>query len=182
MTLELGTRLGAYDAGGDSMPIIRGDEVAVDPSTGDLVVLRRGNVGQLVRVPAAGGAETPIDVVGDWRVLGSGGVTLMGHAVASDGRVVIRTLPPASWMFPSGTLDSRRGGRIIPFLDLAIPIFFRPGGTVRACRGPGSPLPVKALEIPSDAGAMTETCTSKTARPFGATAESARCRAPSART
>ena len=117
MTLELGTRLGAYDAGGDSMPIIRGDEVAVDPSTGDLVVLRRGNVGQLVRVPAAGGAETPIDVVGDWRVLGSGGVTLMGHAVASDGRVVIRTLPPASWMFPSGTLDSRRGGRIIPFLD-----------------------------------------------------------------
>ena len=42
MTLELGTRLGAYDAGGDSMPIIRGDEVAVDPSTGDLVVLVGG--------------------------------------------------------------------------------------------------------------------------------------------
>ena len=56
-------------------------------------------------------------MTGDWRVYGLGVVNLMGHSVASDGRLVIRTLPPASWMFPVGTLDARTGGPIIPFLD-----------------------------------------------------------------
>ena len=104
--------------GGDSTPVNRGDEVAVDPSTGDLVILRRGNDAQLVRVPAEGGSETSIAVAGDWRVHNLGRTrSLMGHSVDSDGRLVIRTKPPASLLFPVGTLDGRTGGPIIPFLD-----------------------------------------------------------------
>lgn len=96
--------------GGDSTPVNRGDEVAVDPSTGDLVILRRGDDAQLVRVPAAGGSETSIAVAGDWRASGSGVSNLTGHSVSSDGRLVIRTISPASWFAPVGTLDGR-GGR-----------------------------------------------------------------------
>ena len=102
-------------AGGESTPLNRGDEVTVDPSTGDLVILRHGDFGQLVRVSEPGGAETAVEVEGDWRVHGLTGIT--GNSVDSDGRLVIRTLPPASWLFPVGTLDSRTGGSITPFLD-----------------------------------------------------------------
>ena len=81
------------------------------------MILHRGAVAQLVRVPAAGGSETSIAVAGDWSVYGLGVVNLMGHAVAADGRLVIRTMPPASWLFPIGILDSRTGGSILPFRD-----------------------------------------------------------------
>lgn len=56
-------------------------------------------------------------MAGDWRVYGLGVSNLMGHAVAFDGRLVIRTMPPASWMFPIGILDARTGGPIVAFLD-----------------------------------------------------------------
>ncbi len=103
--------------GGDSMQVNRGDAVAVDPSTGDLVVLLRGSVTQLVRVSAAGGSETSIPLVGEWQVADARLTNLMGHSAAPDGRLVIRTQAPESWFWPVGILDARTGGRITPFLD-----------------------------------------------------------------
>ena len=105
--------------GGDSVLVHRGDEIAVDPPTGDLLILLRGSPPQLIRVSATGTSETSIPVSGAWQVWnGSGGPrNLMGHAVSPDGRVVLRTLPPASWLFPVGLLDARTGGEITPFLD-----------------------------------------------------------------
>jgi hypothetical protein len=103
--------------GGDSMRVNRGDAVAVDPSTGDLVVLLRGSVTQLVRVPAAGGSETSIPLAGEWQLVGESVGNLMGHSAAPDGRLVIRTQAPESWFWPVGALDDRSGGQITPFLD-----------------------------------------------------------------
>ncbi len=103
--------------GGDSMQVNRGDAVAVDPSTEDLVILLRGSVTQLVRVPAAGGSETSIPLAGEWQVAGVSMKNLMGHSTAPDGRLVIRTQAPESWFWPVGILDARSGGQITPFLD-----------------------------------------------------------------
>ena len=95
-----------------------GNEIAVDPSTGDLILLQRGFPPELVRVSAAGGPETTISVSGAWQIWVSGiARSLTGHAVAPDGRLVVRIQPPDSWLFPVGILDGRTGGEITPFLE-----------------------------------------------------------------
>ncbi|MDA2935167.1 protein kinase, partial [Acidobacteria bacterium AH-259-D05] len=103
--------------GGDSMQVNRGDAVAVDPSTGDLVILLLGSVAQLVRVPAAGGSETSIPLAGEWQVVSLSVGNLMGHSAAPDGRLVIRTEASKSWFWLVGILDALTGGQITPFLD-----------------------------------------------------------------
>jgi len=105
-------------AGGESTEITRGLQLAVDPSTGDLIVLLRGDVGRLVRRAAADGSETPILVTGDWQVNGQGiRQNLQANAVSSQGLLALRALPRSSWFFPTGIIDARRGGAITPLLD-----------------------------------------------------------------
>jgi hypothetical protein len=99
----------------DTSELGTGDEIAVDPVSGELVVLRRGHIAELVRMSPDGGSEEPISVEGEWRIHGLGITNLMANSVSEDGRVVVRILPPASWFFPVGVLDSYTGGPIVPF-------------------------------------------------------------------
>jgi hypothetical protein len=93
--------------GGEPRKMGDGDHVAFDPRSGDLIVsVAEKEAIHLVRLPAGGGAATPIVTDGDVR-LPSG--TFYGTAVGADGRIALQVASAAQWDYSGGLVDARAG-------------------------------------------------------------------------
>ena len=105
--------------GTESTLVGRGELVAFDPASGDLVImLLESTGGALVRVPPGGGPEeTAIVAERDWwATISNSYSALTGGAVAPDGRLVVQLESPDSWFWQLGLVDT--SGRLLaPFFD-----------------------------------------------------------------
>ena len=103
-------------SGGPSEPVYQGDQVAVDPSTGELVVMLVEEEVRPIRVAPGGGEESLLEIQGsEWWLMRTNAFT--GGAVSADGRGVARILGPGSGYGPVGVFDTRSGSTLVPPTD-----------------------------------------------------------------
>jgi eukaryotic-like serine/threonine-protein kinase len=94
-------------AGGQPQHLTSGFGVAVDPHGGYIVVQRVDDAGiHLFRVPLDGGKEEAMPLRGDLRLAPT---AMQPGAVASDGRIAVSVVSPASWFWPAAILDPTTG-------------------------------------------------------------------------
>ena len=95
-------------AGGEPRRVRTGDDVAVDPAGGYLVIKTNETDGiRLFRVPWPQGDEQEIRIKpGPFRPVHS---ELSPNAVNADGRILLRVGTPVSWYWPMAILDQRTG-------------------------------------------------------------------------
>jgi len=94
---------------GDGTPrkVHAGDGVAVDPQGQSLIVSLNEKTGaQLVRVPIAGGADEPVRVRDETRLVLE---SFAPNAVGPDGRIAVMLAPKDSWFWPAAVLDPKTG-------------------------------------------------------------------------
>ena len=108
-----GTIFSVPSSGGQSEPEYPGDQVAVDPSTGELVVMLAEGEVRLIRVAPGEGRDSPLPVESsEWRLADTNSQSFTGGAVAADGRGVARIAGPGSAYWPVGVFDTRSGGTV----------------------------------------------------------------------
>ena len=117
--------------GGEPTKVHEGNQLAVDPAGQSLIVeVTTRDAVRLVRVPIAGGAETPVPWTSDLRLIES----LSPGAVAEDGRIAVRVVSKDNWFWPAAILDPRTGALTqIPALhdfDMPFPAWDRDGRLV----------------------------------------------------
>jgi tRNA A-37 threonylcarbamoyl transferase component Bud32/dipeptidyl aminopeptidase/acylaminoacyl peptidase len=94
-------------AGGQPQHLTSGFGVAVDPHGGYVVVQRVDDAGiHLFRVPLDGSKEEAVPLRGDLRLAPT---AMQPGAVASDGRIAVSVVSPASWFWPAAILDPTTG-------------------------------------------------------------------------
>jgi hypothetical protein len=95
-------------AGGKPRKIHAGNGVAVNQSSGELIIQMSSPQGvRLVRVPSGGGPDRPIEYRGDVHLALV--QSLMGQAVSSDGKIVVLATARDSWFWPAAVLDPAAG-------------------------------------------------------------------------
>ncbi|HUF70532.1 MAG TPA: protein kinase, partial [Longimicrobiales bacterium] len=100
--------------GGPSAPVYPGDQVAVDPSTGELLVLAGEGEVRLFRVAPEERRESVLAVdSGEWWLPDASSQSFTGGAVSADGRAVARIAGPRSGYWPVGVFDARSGGTVV---------------------------------------------------------------------
>ena len=94
-------------ASGAAEAFCAGHGVAGDPGADGVLVQRNGASGvQLVRIPIATRAETPVLVAGSLRLATT---PLSGGAVGPDGRILVSAVSPETWLPVPAVLDPATG-------------------------------------------------------------------------
>jgi hypothetical protein len=104
---------GVPSTGGLSAPVYAGDQVAVDPSTGELLVLAGEGEVRLCRVAPEERRESVLAVdSAEWWLPNTSSQSFTGGAVSADGRAVARIAGPRSGYWQVGVFDARSGGTV----------------------------------------------------------------------